>query len=419
MPKILWMSPFSLHDTSSGGAVNSRYMLKSLYKHGWEVWACSSFIFEAKNGSEQAFGDLEQMFAHDPNKVFIFDEDNIHFVYTRAAKTSEFAMTLNECQLFFQTFRQVLTEFQPDVVMGYGITPVAQTCFAEAKHRGIATVYLVSHGSYNNFFFPNVDLIVTDSHATMQLYAERDEINMVPVGAFFDLKAITAPEHVKRYVTMINPSEPKGGAIMAKIAKACQTQMPEVEFLTVNTKERFIDLVGRLHVKGEPDQHPYRPSDFPNVFMVDPQMDIRPIYAVTSVLLVPSLWFEAWGRVASEAVFNNIPVIASTSGGLSEATAGGGFLIEPPLHCLQDYLSIPTDEEIQPWLDALSFLLHNDVTPELKAAQRRLSQENATLRLLEALEPLVEQTQNQRLGNKPRVIQINDLSNSQIPDVSF
>ena len=39
MPKILWMSPYSLHDTSSGASVDAKQMLESLAKHGYEVWS--------------------------------------------------------------------------------------------------------------------------------------------------------------------------------------------------------------------------------------------------------------------------------------------------------------------------------------------------------------------------------------------
>jgi glycosyltransferase involved in cell wall biosynthesis len=51
------------------------------------------------------------------------------------------------------------------------------------------------------------------------------------------------------------------------------------------------------------------------------------IYAETRVLLVPSLWEETWGRVATEAQFSGIPVLASDAGGLPEAVGQGGILL--------------------------------------------------------------------------------------------
>ena len=55
-------------------------------------------------------------------------------------------------------------------------------------------------------------------------------------------------------------------------------------------------------------------------------MDMRSVYRDTKVLLVPSQWLETWGRVATEAQFSGIPVLASRSGALPEAVGPGGIL---------------------------------------------------------------------------------------------
>src|SRR3546814_16019482 len=44
--------------------------------------------------------------------------------------------------------------------------------------------------------------------------------------------------------------------------------------------------------------------------------DMREVYRRTHTLLVPSHWEEAWGRVATEAQFSGIPVLASARRGL-------------------------------------------------------------------------------------------------------
>lgn len=423
MPKILWMSPFSLHDTSSGAAVNCHYMMRALQKRGFEVWVCSAFIFDARRGSTQAFGDLEKMFAQDPTAVFVFDEDNIHYVYTRADSTDEYAMTMAESQLFFNTFCRMLDEFEPDVVMGFGLSPAPQACFAEARHRGISTVYELSNGDCGNFSFPNIDLITTISGANSQLYADRDELNLQPIGGFYSPKDFVADEHQNRYVTMINPAGHKGVAIFAKLAAMCKERMPEVQFLTVNTRENFSEAVLKLHEKSAPDKHPFKAEDFPNVFMVEPQLDMRAIYAITAVLLVPSLWFEAWGRVATEAVYNNIPVIAANSGGLNEAVAGGGILLNAPEHCKQDYYSLPTDEEIKPWFEALQYFLNHNVDALLQRAREQLMQADAPDRLISALIPLVRRTRHNRYGDgfdpNAHVGDLNNLEDAELADIDF
>jgi glycosyltransferase involved in cell wall biosynthesis len=57
--------------------------------------------------------------------------------------------------------------------------------------------------------------------------------------------------------------------------------------------------------------------------------DIKSVYARTAVLLVPSQWQEAFGRVALEAQVNGIPVVARNVGGLGEVLEPSGVLIAP------------------------------------------------------------------------------------------
>jgi glycosyltransferase involved in cell wall biosynthesis len=78
------------------------------------------------------------------------------------------------------------------------------------------------------------------------------------------------------------------------------------------------------------------------------------IYAVTRVLLVPSL-LESAGRVAVEAELNGIPVIASNRQGLPETVGDGGFL----LPVAADVDSVEGCAAIALWLDVIA-RLHMD-----------------------------------------------------------
>jgi len=53
------------------------------------------------------------------------------------------------------------------------------------------------------------------------------------------------------------------------------------------------------------------------------------LYGDAKVLLVPSTYPEAWGRVVPEAQMSGIPVVATAIGGLPEAVGEGGILIDP------------------------------------------------------------------------------------------
>jgi glycosyltransferase involved in cell wall biosynthesis len=74
--------------------------------------------------------------------------------------------------------------------------------------------------------------------------------------------------------------------------------------------------------------------------------DMRLVYSMAKIVLVPSVWEEAWGRVCTEAQCSGIPVLASNRGGLPEAVGPGGILVDN---------HAPLDE----WLAALSIMWDN------------------------------------------------------------
>lgn len=393
MPKILWMSPFSIHDLSSGAAIRCNTTMRALKNEGWDVWTLSSFVFDNPSGAKETFGDLAQMLDNDPSPVFIFEDEGIRHIYTRTSQTEEFHTNLGETDLFFKTFCQILDEFEPDIVVGYGLSPSPFVCYAEAHRRGISTVYMLANGSHKGCYFTNIDLIATTSNAMHEMYRNTTEINAVPLGQMFNLEQIMAQKYQGQFVTFINASPAKGAPIFAKIAEVCLKELPELQFLVINTRTKFEEVVTELHTKDKPDEHPYTAESFPNISVLEAQKNIRTVYGVTKVLLAPSLWYEAWGRVASEATLNGIPVISTNSGGLVEATAGSGIAIEPPQHCVDDNLSLPTDEEIRPWIDALKKALRGDLKNEVERARKELSNETSLARILAAFEPLVKKTQ--------------------------
>jgi len=133
----------------------------------------------------------------------------------------------------------------------------------------------------------------------------------------------------RRSVIFVNPVPEKGVEIALRLAE----ERPDIPFEFVECWELAADHA-RYRAKAK---------SLANVTWHQPMLDIRQIYRRGRLVLAPSQWEEAWGRVVTEAQASGIPVLASRRGGLPEAVGPGGILVEPGV-------------DISVWKEALSRL---------------------------------------------------------------
>ena len=110
-----------------------------------------------------------------------------------------------------------------------------------------------------------------------------------------------------QYVTFVNPEPRKGVHVFARIAEVLSRRRPDIPLLIVEGagKASFLPQLG-IDLGG-----------IRNLRIMPNTPDSRQFYAVTKLLLMPSLMENA-GFVAMEAMTNGIPVLASNRGGLPE-----------------------------------------------------------------------------------------------------
>lgn len=118
------------------------------------------------------------------------------------------------------------------------------------------------------------------------------------------------------FVTFINPVAKKG----VELAFAIAEHLPDVPFL-------FCE--GWPQAEADWQRLVERCDALANVTLVRRTTDMRSIYGRTRVLLVPSQWEEAWGRVVTEAQASGIPSLVSTVGGLADTAGVGGLALAP------------------------------------------------------------------------------------------
>ncbi len=148
-------------------------------------------------------------------------------------------------------------------------------------------------------------------------------------------------ETTRENVTFINTHPQKGLNIALQVAK----NLPHIPFkfveawpLSAAEKQELMTEISALD----------------NVTFSEPVSDIREIYKKAKIVIAPSRWEEAYGRVGSEPQFSGIPVIATNIGGLPEAVGKGGILID-----LEEKADIWSEAIQKLWSDDM---LYNDLS---------------------------------------------------------
>lgn len=179
------------------------------------------------------------------------------------------------------------------------------------------------------------------------------------------------------YITLISLNERKGGYIFKKIAEA----MPDRKFLGVIGS---YDNSGPMNLS----QQQIVAMMPPNVTIVPNTPDILSIYRKTRVLLMPSD-YESWGRTATEAMCNGIPVICTPTEGLKENCGSAAIYVGSPReHSAPGEASVRVGK-VSDWVRAIKSLDHVERYRKYSVLSRKRAQELDPVRELEALEKFI------------------------------
>lgn len=157
-------------------------------------------------------------------------------------------------------------------------------------------------------------LYIANSRFTAQIYREKFGIESTIIPPTIN-RSLYSTRTNGEYVTFINPYKEKGFELAVRIAGCC----PDIPFLFVESWTLAEDHRARIEQTIAP---------LKNVRLEGRTSDMKTVYGRTKILLAPSKWEEAWGRVASEAHCSGIPVVGSRRGGLPEAIGEGGIVLD-------------------------------------------------------------------------------------------
>jgi len=268
-----------------------------------------------------------------------------------------------EADQFLFTLEQQVAQEAPDVLLSYGAHPVVYEAMRRARAKRIRTVYtLRNYGYEDRRYFEHVDHVFTTSPYLTDVYRERIGLRSVGIDSPIDWAEVEAPEELRKFVTFVNPSFSKGALIFARVADTLGARRPDIPILVVQSASS----AGQLNTIPGLDF-----TKYPQIMAAPATPRPADFFALTRVLLVPSVFAEPFGRVAAESLINGIPVLVSNRGALPQTVDDGGTVLPLPDWMTPDSRELPSEDEVRPWVDAITSLWDDDDGYRTAAARAR------------------------------------------------
>lgn len=295
-----------------------------------------------------------------------------------------------------------LREFRPDVILSSTDDP-AHLLLDTALASGVGrVVYLVrapialpfgpaasSRSESRTQRLKQLNAVVAVSEFVARYCREEGGLEAihVPIALPDEAAPVTVGRPDNEFVTIINPGDVKGIAIFLALAD----EFPEAAFAYVagwSTTAKDREELSRRR----------------NVVELPRADDISDILRRTRVLLVPSLWAEAWGRVVQESLGRGVPVLAANTGGLPEAMRGVPYVL--PVREITHYqtrlseqmapvVEVP-EQEAGPWIVALREVLASPQRwQELSQMGLAAAQDYAATATIDPFEGILRQVMRQ------------------------
>ncbi|MBP6354405.1 MAG: glycosyltransferase [Nitrosomonas sp.] len=249
-------------------------------------------------------------------------------------------------------FMQVVKKWKPDAVVVQGSSP--EIGFISRDH-GIPTIFYF-HMELPNFkkggAWEGLHNFAACSSFLSDRLRSKYDIDVTTIRPIISRQRLTTAV-LPNYVLGVGLQPIKGADLILEIAR----QRPQIQFVLLQSWTIDHDETLALFRLAQSLQ---------NIKILKPTNDMRAMLRGAKVLLAPSRWEEAWGRVVTEAQINGIPVIASNRGGLVEAVGDGGTCLDP-------------DKGVNLWIEEIDKLYSDSNYYSTMSSQAKLASQRPEL----------------------------------------
>ena len=358
--RFLLANNHCISDPTAGVTQSLRTIVEWLAEAGHECQVLTTARFESPVGFT-IDEHLKQLGVRSPQAaakrlrpVVRFRVGNVPVTLLMTRHNDESRPDRAEASQYEAILTRLLDEFRPDQLIACNAHPMIQRALLLARTRGVTTAFAVrGFGYYETRYFEHVDHAFTCSQFLTDVYRAKVGLQSTPLEPPIDWSTVVAPEESRAFVTFVHPAPHKGLLLFARLADMLGSRRPDIPILVIQSGHSG----GALNAIPGIDF-----AKYPQI-MAGPAVPTPADYfALTRILLVPSIWEEPFGRVAAEAMINGIPPIVGNRGSLPDVVGGdfseggGGRVLPIPEWMTFDTTQLPSEPEIEPWYRAVCAL---------------------------------------------------------------
>lgn len=348
------------HDPASGAPRSDRTVCEFLAAAGFRVRCLATTATEqAQPGSVAGILSLMGITprtingetALGPRPVHEFQHRGIDYTLLDTGEHDMESWMRDHNEQFDALLERMLAKEVPDITYVYGGLPRERIRRSRLRNAGSIIVFTLHNWGYlDPRAFDDIDLVLTPSQHVTDKYREAlgVESTVAPVPI---LESDVVPQqHRPTFVTFINPTHNKGAALVARIAEDICAKRADIPFLIINARRTAANLVRAGRAAG------YDLRRHKSIVYSEGVPSPAEIYALTRIVILPSVWPEPAGRVTAEAMLCGIPAIVGNRGGMHETSRGAAYCLSLPDRLQPGAPCNVTSEDARQWVQTIERL---------------------------------------------------------------
>lgn len=342
-----------------------------LARAGWAVRSLSTNATEAADSGQGLSTDFIRSQGSEswPGKgplsrsgsALIWEADGVQWHWFATNRQHQWELDVGAA--YDQHLQVMLSHWRPQLVLTFGDDPGDQRRRRWCRAAGAKLVFALHNLAYLGRPLPDVDRFLAPSQFLAERYRAQLKAPLDVLPMPVELADLASGDREPLSVLFVNPEAAKGRQLVARVAAHLVRHRPDIPLMVVTGRDGPGPFLQAVQHCGADT------TKANNLVLVTKPQSPREVFRWCRVCLVPSVVEESGGRVVVEAQSVGAVPLVSSRGALPETVGTGGMVLPLPHALLANPNGAITQDEAQPWIDAVIRLMDDEACWQALSAQ--------------------------------------------------